>query len=127
MVTIKVSTDVHLCNLSQFFPKCTFAKIHPSDLRRLAEIIIKQSFCIYYRIRYPKNLRHKPRDLTFLAQISPSYSNDAHYEYAMGLRSGLMIGILLVWLRNRKKQNAEELFLIIRNELEIWRKGDFAI
>lgn len=45
----------------------------------------------------------------------------------MGLRSGLMIGILLVWLRNRKKQNAEELFLIIRNELEIWRKGDFAI
>ena len=78
---------------------------------------------------YPisKNLRRKPRDLTCLAQISPSYSNDAHYEYAMGLRSGLMIGILLVWLRNRKKQNAEELFLIIRNELEIWRKGDFAI
>lgn len=78
---------------------------------------------------YPisRNLRRKPRDLTFLAQISPSYSNDAHYEYAMDLRSGLMLGVLSVWLRNRKKQNAEELFLIIRNELEIWRKGDFAI
>ena len=45
----------------------------------------------------------------------------------MDLRSGLMLGVLSVWLRNRKKQNAEELFLIIRNELEIWRKGDFAI
>ena len=78
---------------------------------------------------YPtsKNLRRKPRDRTFLAQISPSYSNDAHYEYAMDLRSGLMIGILLVWLRNRKKQNAEELFLIIKDELEIWRQSDFAI
>ena len=40
----------------------------------------------------------------------------------MDLRSGLMLGVLSVWLRNRKKQNAEELFLIIRNELEIWRR-----
>ena len=45
----------------------------------------------------------------------------------MDLCSGLMLGVLSVWLRNRKKQNAEELFLIIKDELEIWRQSDFAI
>ena len=61
---------------------------------------------------YPisKNLRCKPRDLTFLAQISPSYSNDAHYEYAMDLRSGLMLGVLSVWLTNPKNKRRGIIF-----------------
>lgn len=64
---------------------------------------------------------------TFSAPISPSYSNGAHYEYVMGLRSSLMVGVLSVWLSNHKKQSAEELFAIIKNELVIWRKSDFVI
>lgn len=64
---------------------------------------------------------------TFIAPISPAHLNGAHYEYAMGLRSGLMIGVLSVWLSNHKKQSAEELFAIIKNELELWRKNDFVI
>ena len=114
----------------QFQPIFTETRARKNPPKRFTahcENYWKAKLLRYYRIRHPKNLRRKPRDHTFLAQISPSYSNDAHYEYAMDLRSGLMIGVLSVWLTNRKKQNAEELFLIIKDELKIWRQSDFAI
>ena len=63
----------------------------------------------------------------YIKQITPTFTDNSHYEYAMGLRCGLMIGILMVWIRNRKKQSAEELFEIIRDDMELLQKSELII
>ena len=49
------------------------------------------------------------------------------YAYGMGMRSGLLVGVLTVWLHNRKRQSAEEIFEILKKQMEQWRKSDILI
>ena len=49
------------------------------------------------------------------------------YDYAMGIRSGMMVGILFVWLKGRKKQSPEELLSIIQKQAEYLKQSNFLV
>ena len=49
------------------------------------------------------------------------------YDYAMGIRSGMMVGILFVWLKGRKKQSPEELLSIIQKQAEYLKQSNFSV
>ncbi len=46
------------------------------------------------------------------------------YAYLTGIRSGIMVGVLLAWLRGGKKQSAEEVFAILRAQFEFLRTSE---
>jgi len=50
-----------------------------------------------------------------------------HGQYFMGIRAGIMIGVLMTWLQNGKQESAEEIFLIVRSQLEFIRQTEFLI
>lgn len=50
-----------------------------------------------------------------------------HSQYFMGIRTGIMIGILMTWLQNGKQESVEEVLEIVKNQFEFIRQTEFLI
>ena len=60
-----------------------------------------------------------------LEKEAPGLSFPAEaYDYMTGIRSGIMVGVLLAWLKGGKKQSAEEVFGILQAQFEFWRTSE---
>ena len=50
-----------------------------------------------------------------------------HYDYFTGIRSGIMIGVLMACLKNKKRQSVDEILDILRVQLELIRTSDLFV
>lgn len=70
-------------------------------------------------IIYDCHMNHMER---FFRQTAAGVDFPAeHYPYFCGIRSGIMIGILLPWLKDKKSQSIDSLFPIIRSQIDLLR------
>ena len=66
------------------------------------------------------------KNLKILTDKMPQNCNAVteHYDYFIGIRAGLMIGVLTVWLEKGKKETPEELLGIICRQMDFFRAAN---
>ncbi len=47
-----------------------------------------------------------------------------HFDYLVGIRSGIMAGVLMAWLRGGKKQSVEAVFAILKQQFAFMRESE---
>lgn len=52
---------------------------------------------------------------------------DKHYEYFLGVRTGVLVGFFMAWLKSGRKESADEVFQIIKEQFEFIRKSELVM